>query len=234
MAQIFGPTIVRNGLILALDAADKKSYPGSGTTWYDISGGNRTGTGGDFQLGSDGRYALFSGTSCTVASSDILNTDYHSVFMIVRFKATETYTNGTTGNFDKFFTYAPSGTDRSPGVWRYPSNRIIHWRYDPSNSGCDFLDYYGTGTDFALNRDYFVGVTKNGSIGTPYVNGVEVPIYSGGSVSNPKTTGNATTIFFEGYPSNLMEIKNCLVYNRPILSKEVYQNYLAYKTRLSI
>jgi hypothetical protein len=42
MAQIFGPTIVRNGLILALDAADKKSYPGSGTSIYDLSGNNYT------------------------------------------------------------------------------------------------------------------------------------------------------------------------------------------------
>jgi hypothetical protein len=29
-----------NGLVLALDAADKNSYPGSGTTWYDVSGNN--------------------------------------------------------------------------------------------------------------------------------------------------------------------------------------------------
>lgn len=40
----YGPKIVTNGLILCLDAADKKSYPGSGTTWYDLSGNNRAGT----------------------------------------------------------------------------------------------------------------------------------------------------------------------------------------------
>ena len=33
-----------NGLILALDAANTKSYPGSGTTWTDISGNGRVGT----------------------------------------------------------------------------------------------------------------------------------------------------------------------------------------------
>lgn len=234
MAQIYGPSIVKRDLILAMDAADKVSYPGSGTTWFDISGNGKTATGGDFQLSSNGKYALFSGTTATIASSDMLNTDYHSVFMIVRFKANGTYPNGTTGSWNKFFTYAPSGTDRSPGVWRYPDNRIIHWRYDPSNTGCDFLDYYGTGTDFALNRDYFVGVTKNAATGTPYVNGIQVPIYSGGSVAYPKTSGNAVTYFFESYTSQLMEIKNCLVYNRALSSAEVYQNYLAFKTRLSI
>jgi len=36
--------IVTNGLILALNAADKNSYPGSGNTWYDLSGNNAHGT----------------------------------------------------------------------------------------------------------------------------------------------------------------------------------------------
>ena len=36
--------IVTDGLVLALDAADKNSYPGSGTTWRDMSGNNITGS----------------------------------------------------------------------------------------------------------------------------------------------------------------------------------------------
>ena len=34
----FNTDIVRRGLVLLLDAADKKSYPGRGTKWYDLSG----------------------------------------------------------------------------------------------------------------------------------------------------------------------------------------------------
>ena len=34
----FNPDIVRKGLVLLLDAADKNSYPGKGTKWYDLSG----------------------------------------------------------------------------------------------------------------------------------------------------------------------------------------------------
>jgi len=40
MATIRGPRIPTSGLILRLDAADKKSYPGTGTVWYDLSGNN--------------------------------------------------------------------------------------------------------------------------------------------------------------------------------------------------
>ena len=38
MAVGYNPRIVTDGLVLALDAENTKSYPGSGTTWYDLSG----------------------------------------------------------------------------------------------------------------------------------------------------------------------------------------------------
>jgi hypothetical protein len=38
------PSIVTSGLILALDAANSKSYPGSGTTWIDLSTSKNNGT----------------------------------------------------------------------------------------------------------------------------------------------------------------------------------------------
>lgn len=44
MAVSRGPSIVRDGLKLCLDAADKNSYPGTGATWYDLSGNNNNGT----------------------------------------------------------------------------------------------------------------------------------------------------------------------------------------------
>jgi hypothetical protein len=44
MALGHGASIVRNGLVLHLDAANKKSYPATGTTWTDLSGNGRNGT----------------------------------------------------------------------------------------------------------------------------------------------------------------------------------------------
>lgn len=40
----YGPRIITNGLVLSLDAADKLSYPGTGTTWKDLSGNGKNGT----------------------------------------------------------------------------------------------------------------------------------------------------------------------------------------------
>lgn len=38
--NIISPEIVTNGLTLYLDAGNTRSYPGSGTFWYDLSGNN--------------------------------------------------------------------------------------------------------------------------------------------------------------------------------------------------
>jgi hypothetical protein len=49
MAGTIAPNIVTDGLVLYLDAANTKSYPGSGTVWRDLSNNNR-----DFTLDSTG------------------------------------------------------------------------------------------------------------------------------------------------------------------------------------
>ena len=42
MAFNYSPKIVTDGLVFAVDAANKKSYPGSGTTWTDLAGSSNT------------------------------------------------------------------------------------------------------------------------------------------------------------------------------------------------
>jgi len=44
MALAHNPSIVTSGLVLCLDAANKRSYPGSGTSWLDVSGLGNNGT----------------------------------------------------------------------------------------------------------------------------------------------------------------------------------------------
>lgn len=44
MALAHSPRIITDGLVLCLDAANTKSYPGSGTTWTDLSGRGNNGT----------------------------------------------------------------------------------------------------------------------------------------------------------------------------------------------
>ena len=43
MGLAHSPRIVTDELVLALDAGNTKSYPGSGTTWTDLSGKGNNG-----------------------------------------------------------------------------------------------------------------------------------------------------------------------------------------------
>jgi len=57
MSAFGGPNIIDDGLVLYLDAGNIKSYPGSGTTWFDKSGRGNNGTlinGPTFDTGSLG------------------------------------------------------------------------------------------------------------------------------------------------------------------------------------
>ena len=65
-----GPTIVRENLILHLDAANTKSYISGSATWYDLSGNNNTGT-----LASGSAFSSANGGSIVLDGAD----DYISI-----------------------------------------------------------------------------------------------------------------------------------------------------------
>jgi len=75
MSSFGGGEIVTNGLVLALDAANVKSYPGSGTAWADKSGlnNNTTLTNGPTFNSGKGGYIVFDGQNdygdCGLASA---------------------------------------------------------------------------------------------------------------------------------------------------------------------
>lgn len=227
-----GPKIVTDGLGLYIDSGNTKSYPGTGTAWNDITNNGLNFTGNaSYIVPLSGAVA---GAQWYTGTTGLLNTDTHSIFFRIRFNSTVSNATGTSGNWDKMFGFPAGGTDRSPGIWRWPSNRWIHWRYDPSNSGTDFgvastsLD---TGNEFPLNTWFMVGVTKNGANTVIYVNGKPIGT---GTVSNPKTAGTGTIYVMEGYANPLANLDNLLIYNRTITNSEVLQNYDALKGRLGL
>ena len=79
MGVYSGPEINEDGLVLALDAANVKSYVGSGSTWYDLSGSDNNGSlvGYSHVSGSSG-YFNFTGTGTIRMDADMFdpNTDF--------------------------------------------------------------------------------------------------------------------------------------------------------------
>ena len=88
MAIAYNPRIVTDGLVLALDAGNRKSYPGSGATWTDLSGNRRNFTWNSApSFTSDGVKSYFStlGNICLGPASnsfDITNTSGYTIFVI--------------------------------------------------------------------------------------------------------------------------------------------------------
>lgn len=74
MGTNYNPRIVTNGLVLCLDAANPKSYPGSGTTWTDLSGrgNNGTLTNGPTFSGANGGSLVFDGANDYISLPSIV------------------------------------------------------------------------------------------------------------------------------------------------------------------
>ena len=66
MGTTYNPAIVTDGLVFCVDAANKRSYPGTGTTWTDLKGGNAGTLTNGPTFSSDNRGVLsFDGTNDT-------------------------------------------------------------------------------------------------------------------------------------------------------------------------
>ena len=67
----FNNSIVTDGLILHLDAGNKNSYPGSGTTWTDLSGKGYDGTLTNGPSFNSQGYISFDGSNDYITTADI-------------------------------------------------------------------------------------------------------------------------------------------------------------------
>jgi len=218
--------VIQANLVTDTNTNSTLSYA-SGANWYDTSASKLVFAGNASYI-STGTNGVTSGVSWSTATTDVLNTDTHTILFMIRFNSSVTYPQGYTGYWEKIFSYNAGGSDRSPGIWRYPSNRLIHWRYDPGNTGID-ISLNGSinnnwGTEFVVNTWYYIGVTKNGATATAYCNGANVGT---ATVANPKTAGTAPLILFEYYTASLANINNLLIYNRVLSDAEVAQNFTA-------
>ena len=172
-------------------------------------------------------------------NTTILDTDIHTVAMWLKFNSSTAWPNGWNNSWEKFFTHYSAGAgsccggERSPSAWRYPSQRFIHWRYDPGNSDGDLTATSLTNPaatpdnperDFVLDTWYQVCWVKNGGTLVGYVNGVSV---GSTPIVNPKLSVTNPIGLFEAYSSASMQIDGLLVYNRALSGAEVLANYNA-------
>lgn len=90
MAFVHSPKISTDGLVLCLDAANVKSYAGSGTTWTDLGGNGRNGSliNGPTFNSANGGSIVFDGVDDVVQVTTPTYTNYRSFTTMFWIKST--------------------------------------------------------------------------------------------------------------------------------------------------
>lgn len=223
MSVAYNPKIVTNGLALCLDAANPKSYPGSGTSWFDVSGNNKTGT-----LVNSPTYNSSNGGSFAFDGVD----DYVNVSSF--------NVNHGTSNFSyscwAYLSGKPSlGTIFENGLW---TNSII-FRFETSG-----ITLYSMGTYYgffswnpALSVWNHLTWVRDGNNMLFYINGVfSATLPFGTSVNVNPSPGNlfiGTSQHSTGQCFNGRLNLTC-VYTTALTAAQVSQNFNASRGRYGV
>jgi hypothetical protein len=220
MSYYNGPTIVTNGLVLYLDAANSKSYPGSGTSWVDLSGNGNNGTltNGPTFNSQNGGSIVFDGTNDRVLMSAAIDTN--SSFSL-EFWALRT-SDANIG------TLIGGNGPNNYFVIRMLSNAVSLVK-----SYAAELGNFGASSATVSNTINHVVVTRSGTTYTCYTNG----IFRGTLTINQtySTASPALGIYDSGNNEPFSgRIYKFAHYNKALSALEVLQNYNATKTRFGL
>jgi len=222
--------IVKDGLVLDLDAAKKDSYAGSGTVWNDLSGNVNNGTltnGPTFDSGNGGSIFI-NGVNQYITSPYFGNTTDSFTFALW-FK---------NDNYSEAKYPLVRGRDQSGNGW---SLLISAWTDGTSFSGVvttsgGNTQFNAVGTSILpLNTWYYLtGVWTAGVSIKHYVNGVlEATTNTSSTNLRTSTAGwNMGTVDSTTFTSGYNAIAQ--IYNRALSAAEVTQNYNAQKSRFGL
>jgi hypothetical protein len=230
MSYINGPKIVNNGMVLHLDAANSKSYPGSGTSWNDLSGNANNGTlinGPTFTSNNNGRInidGINDRIDIPYASTNFINTSFTWIIWIL----------GTINNNGPMPVIG-YGSGAWPRLGFRYSNNWSFAQYGNSGTGnidVNLGDWSSTNWLFlAVSADFTNSNIKG------YRNGV-----LNSSVNNWRdSTGNGGNLGLgragnTSWPNAVLSgaISSFSIYDRALSASEILQNYNATKSRYSL
>lgn len=239
MAFYRGPNIVRNGLVLCLDAASRRSYPGSGTTWTDLSGLNNNGTltNGPTFNSANGGSIVFDGTN------DYVLVDSSTIIPGLTSFTLCVWLNYTIPGSDQFRDIINSRESSAP------NKGFLLTTDSSSKTGKIRIQLNGTGTNsytstsganIANGNNNFVVISVNRSANSAiaYVNGILDATFNITGIGDISSTEK----FYIGWDKAFADTKayfqgriySTIVYNRALSDKEILQNYNATKGRFRL
>jgi hypothetical protein len=234
MSYSNGPRIVTDGLVLYLDAGNTKSYPGSGNTWYDLSGNNRNGSWvSSPSFTSSGSLSYFStlGNRCTGPASNSFNINNTSGYTI--FIACKQITLVATAAF-KFY----SSNIYNRGIFAHLtwSDNTVYFdqggccasntRTNVSSGGSQTwnlwtLRRFTNSSTRTISKNGVTLTTNTAAAADINLNSTAVDFVGSNEYGGNSTTWNA-------------QINMFIVYNRGLDNLEISQNYNALKGRFNL
>lgn len=214
-----GPKSVADGLIFHIDPANKRSYPGTGTTIFDLSGNNYTSY---FANG-----ALLADDVVRVDGVD----DYIAtpLFNLTSPITVSVWVKNIANDSPVFSAYGAGVT--------YGNNEVIHYFSGKSIliAGNPTAGKYFQFSQLNLNQWSNLVMTRDASNNmSVYLNGI-------GSTSNSQSYSNTLQMNQIGRYSNFTNIYNTKgsigevrIYNRALSSTEVLQYYNSSKSRYNV
>jgi hypothetical protein len=220
--KFLGENIVTNGLVLNLDAANKDSYPGTGTTWYTLVGSdNGTLINGTSFSTDVGGCMVFDGVDDYVSFGNPLDQAQLSQVWTV-----QAWINITT----KPPQILVEGLASNLWIEFYQGNNSLLYL----NSGAN--DYYTYGGQFTSQGWVLATFRFNNANGDRQIWRNLSNISTGGPNNTSTPAGQASTFYIgsNGSATILGKVGNLLVYNKYLTDAEITQNYNAQKTRFGL
>jgi len=243
------PDIIRDGLILYLDAAEPSSYPGSGTTWTDLSGrgNNGTLTNGPTYNSSNGGFLVFDGINdyCRHLLSSRTEARTISIWFFDDSGITPDGSNappktgyqianfGTSGILNQFDgitkgSWTGGAVNETLGYYQNSPARFIYMRDEVSVGWHQFVMRYNDSAgiyDFFLDgRQREVFIASQGNMGLMSADRVII-----GAPGDPPTVGTGGQDYYGR--NNFAQI---LLYNRSLKNQEIEQNFNVVRERFVI
>lgn len=231
--MIFGAkpygNIITDGLVLNLDATNPRSYPGTGTTWFDRSGYNNNGTltNGPTYLQERGRGSIvFDGVDdYTSDNIQIQSNSNFSISFWIKYTDILNASRGIVSTWDTSWN--------GFGIASTPAGNIRSWTNDGAGGGMNWIT---TSTIQNVWANLILTYTFSDKTQRGYVNGEFKVLESFGTTITHSTlqigrggqTGSTQLSF---YPNTNCYISNVQTYNRALSQQEVLQNYNALKSR---
>jgi hypothetical protein len=238
MGIFYNPRIVTDGLVLCLDAGNRRSYPATGTVWTDLSGQENNGTLISSPIFSTSNLGLFqfNGTSnyITILHKNIL---HQTTQMTLEVFATANWST-MTGERSIISKSQNGGYGiyvNSLGLDDLTAYFYIAGSYRPVSVNR---------TSLISNRFYHIVATYDGQVAKLYIDGTLESTYTHPTAS-PITyssnnslmiaaepgAGTSPQSFSFCFPGSVSSAK---IYNRAITIQEVSQNFNAIRGRYGI